>query len=181
MQHDPNDTISLLSHTPAALDSLLRGLPATWISRNEGENTWNVVGVIGHLIHTEQNNWIPRIKMVLEAGESQTFAPLNREGHARDIEGKSIAQLLDTFARLRSENMQALRALNIGADDLQRRGRHPALGTVTLSELLATWATHDLTHLHQITRILAYQYRETVGPFRRFLGVLQCEGHSSAA
>lgn len=179
MQHDLNDTISLLSHTPAALDSLLRGLPATWISRNEGENTWNVAGVIGHLIHTEQNNWIPRIKIVLEAGESQTFAPLNRE--ARDIEGKSIAELLDTFARLRSENIQALCALNISPGDLQRRGRHPALGTVTLSELLATWATHDLTHLHQITRILAYQYRETVGPFRRFLGVLQCEGHSSAA
>ncbi|MGB9435355.1 MAG: DinB family protein, partial [Candidatus Acidiferrum sp.] len=104
----------------------------------------------------------------------------DRFGHVRESQGKSLGELLDEFARLRSENLRELRALNLTQTDLARRGRHPALGVVTLSELLATWAIHDLTHLHQISRIMAHQYREAVGPWSKYLGVLQCAGHSSS-
>jgi len=102
-------------------------------------------------------------------------------GHERAIQGKTLPELLDEFTRVRQENLAQLRAMKLSPQDLERRGRHPSFGPVTLSQLLATWAAHDLTHLHQITRVMAHQYRETVGPFRKFLGVLQCEGHSAAA
>ncbi len=121
-----------------------------------------------------------RVRMVLQFGETQAFEPFDRQGHAREIQGKSLGQLLDEFARLRSENLAELRALNLRQEDLERRGRHPALGVVTLSALLATWAAHDLTHLHQVSRVMADQYREAVGPWSAYLGVLQCAGHSSS-
>jgi DinB superfamily len=174
-------TISLLTCTPAALNALLRDLPETWTLRNEGENTWSAFDVVGHLIHAERTDWMPRARMVLQFGETRAFAPFDRGGHAQEIQGKSLGQLLDEFARLRSENLSELRALNLRPEDLERRGRHPALGVVTLSELLATWAVHDLTHLHQISRIMAYQYRDAVGPFSAYLGVLKCAGHSSSS
>jgi hypothetical protein len=170
-------TISLLARTPAALNVLLRDLPEA--SRNEGENTWSAFDVVGHLVHGERTDWMQRARMVLQFGETRTFESFDRTGFVRESQGKSLGQLLDEFARLRSENLDALRALNLQPEDLDRRGRHPAFGVVTLSELLATWATHDLTHLHQISRILAHQYREAVGPWSRYLGVLQCAGHSS--
>lgn len=123
---------------------------------------------------------MPRARTVLQSGESQTFEPVDRGGHARESRGKSLEHLLDEFARLRSENLRELRALNLRQEDFERRGRHPALGVVvTLSQLLATWAIHDLTHLHQISRVMAHQYREAVGPWSGYLGVLQCGGHSS--
>jgi hypothetical protein len=175
MEHDLQDTLSLLTRTPAALNALLRELPEMWTARNEGENTWSAFDVVGHLIH----DWMPRVRMVLQLGEAQTFAPFDRWGMSRETQGKRLGELLDEFARLRSENLRQLRALNLQPADLQRRGRHPALDVVTLSELLATWATHDLTHLHQISRVMAHQYREAVGPWRAYLGVLQCAGHSS--
>jgi hypothetical protein len=119
--------------------------------------------------------------MILEHGETQAFVPFNRLGHEQEVRGKSLGQLLDEFARVRAENLAELRALNLKPSDLERRGRHPALGVVTMSQLLATWAGHDLTHLHQISRIMAHQYAETVGPWSRYLGVLQCAGHSAAS
>jgi hypothetical protein len=179
MEHDLQHTIALLSRTPAALNVLLRDLPETWTSCNEGENTWSVFDVIGHLIHGERTDWMPRAKLVLEFGEARAFEPFDRWGHLRESRGKSLGQLLDEFARLRSENLAELRALNLRPEDLERRGRHPALGVVTLSQLLATWAAHDLTHLHQISRIMAQQYREAVGPWSEYLGVLRCAGHSA--
>jgi hypothetical protein len=179
MEHNFDHTISLLTRTPAALDALLRDLPETWTFRNEGENTWSAFDIVGHLIHAERADWVPRVKTILEFGETKAFTPFDRGGHAREIQAKSLGSLLDEFARLRSENL-AERALNLRPEDLERRGRHPSLGTVTLSQLLATWAGHDLTHLHQISRVMAYQYRETVGPWRRYLGVLACHGHSEA-
>ena len=178
MEHSLQDTISLLTRTPAALNALLRDLPETWTFRNEGENTWSAFDVVGHLIHAERTDWMSRAKTILQFGETQAFAPFDREGHARGSQSKLLGPLLDEFARLRSENLDELRALNLRQEDLDRRGRHPALGTVTLSQLLATWAAHDLTHLHQISRIMAHQYREDVGPWSRYLGVLQCSGHS---
>ncbi|HVR10908.1 MAG TPA: DinB family protein [Thermoanaerobaculia bacterium] len=179
MAHDLRDTISLLARTPVALDGLLRDLPEAWTHRNEGEDTWNVFEVVGHLIHGERADWMPRARTVLEFGETRAFEPFDRLGHVREIAGKPLGQLLDEFARLRSQNLDDLRALDLQPRDLERRGRHPTLGIVTLSELLATWAAHDMTHLHQVSRIMAHQYRQAVGPWSRFLGVLQCNGHSS--
>jgi DinB superfamily len=177
MNHNLQDTIALLSHTPAALDALLRDLPEAWTRRNEGENTMSAFDVVGHLIHAERTNWVPRVKTLLQFGETQPFGPFDRMGHAREVDGRSLAQLLDEFAGLRSQSLEELRALRLQPKDLERRGLHPALGPVTLSELLGTWAAHDLTHLHQISRVMAHQYRETVGPFQAYLGVMKCEGH----
>jgi hypothetical protein len=181
MEHNLPQTMSLLRRTPAALDALLRDLPEAWTLRNEGQGTWNVFDVVGHLIHGERSDWMTRAKVILQSGEKQPFEPFDRLGHLRESQGKSLGQLLDEFARLRSENLIELRALNLVDADLERRGRHPALGVVTLSELLSTWAVHDLTHLHQISRIMAHQYRDAVGPWSRYLGVLQCCGHSASS
>jgi len=173
------EAFSLLSRTPRVLDALLRGLPDMWTRRNEGADSWTAFDVIGHLIHRERTDWMPRSRRLLESGETRPFEPFDRLAQKRESQGKSLELLLDEFARLRSENLDELRALNLGPEDLERRGRHPALGTVTLSELLATWAAHDLSHLHQISRVMAHQYRDAVGPWSAYLGVMQCDGHSS--
>jgi hypothetical protein len=180
-EHNLQDTVALLTRTPIALNALLRDLPESWILSNEGENTWTVFDVVGHLIYADRTDWLQRAEIILNFGESRPFEPFDREGQTREIEGKSIDQLLDEFIRLRSENLDKLRGLNLRQEDLQRRGVHPSLGVVTLSGLLATWVTHDLTHLHQISRIMAYQYGDAVGPWRKYLGVLQCNGHSSSS
>lgn len=179
MQHDLQQTIALLTRTPAALNALLRGLPEEWTHRNEGGDSWTVFDVIGHLIHGERTDWMPRARIILQHGESRAFDPFDRLAQQRESKGKTLPQLLDQFAELRTGNLDQLRALNIDSAELEKRGRHPALGVVTLSNLLATWAAHDLTHLHQISRIMAYQYRDEVGPWSAYLGVLKCAGHSA--
>lgn len=179
MTHDLKNTIALLERTPAALDALLRGLPDEWTRRNEGENTWTVYDVVGHLIHGERTDWMPRVKRVLEFGEARAFDPFDRLAQMRESQDKSLPALLDEFSRVRTGNLAELRKLNLEPADFAKRGLHPALGVVTLSNLLATWAAHDLTHLHQISRIMAYQYREAVGPWTAFLGVMKCNGHSA--
>lgn len=173
-----SDTIALLSRTPATLDALLRDLPESWTLQNEGENTFRPYDVVGHLVHAERADWMPRVQRILESGETRAFEPFDRFAQAGESQGKSLPQLLDEFARLRSENLDQLRGLNLKPADLPRRGRHPSLGVVTLSQLLATWAAHDLTHLHQLSRVLAHQYRDAVGPWSVYLGVLKCAGHS---
>ena len=173
------ESIALLERTPSVFNALLRGLPDAWTQRNEGGDTWTAFDVIGHLIHGERTDWMARARIILENGESRTFERFDRLGHIPESRGKSLEQLLDEFARLRQENLGALSALNLQPEDLARRGRHPALGVVTLSELLATWAVHDLTHLHQISRVMAHQYRAAVGPWSAYVGVLRCTGHSS--
>jgi hypothetical protein len=179
MQHRLDDTIALLARTPAALDALLRGLPESWTLANEGDSTWTAFDIVGHLIHGERTDWIPRATLILRSGEAEPFEPFDRFAQARESEGKSLAELLDAFARLRAQNLDQLRAWKLSDGDLERRGRHPALGVVTLSQLLATWAGHDLTHLHQLSRVMAHQYRELVGPWTAYLGVMQCAGHSA--
>jgi hypothetical protein len=186
MPHSLGTTIALLTRTPAALNALLRDLPDTWTTSNEGtndrgDNTWTVYDVVGHLNHAERTDWIPRVKRVLESGETRPFDPFDRLAQFRESEGKTLSQLLDEFAHLRSQNLAELQALNLQPADLARRGNHPSFGSVTLSELLATWAAHDMTHLHQISRIMAHQYRDAVGPWSKFLGVLHCSGHSTNA
>src|SRR5262249_31898010 len=181
MGHDLGQTMALLERTPGALDALLRGLPHEWTGRNEGENTWSVFEVVGHLIHGDRTDWMARARMILQFGESREFEPFDRLGQRRLMKGKSHGELLDEFRRVRAKNLDELRALKVTPEKLQLRGKHPSFGSVTLSQLLATWAAHDLTHLHQISRIMAHQYREAVGPWSQFLGVLHCEGHSAAA
>jgi hypothetical protein len=179
MQQDLQHTMALLARTPSSLNALLRDLPEEWTMQNEGGNTFNAFDVVGHLIHGERTDWMPRAKRILEFGETRAFDPFDRRAQEGESEGKLLGQLLDEFARLRSDNLAELRSLELGPEDLNRRGLHPALGTVTLSQLLATWAAHDLTHLHQISRIMAHQYRGAVGPWSMYLGVMQCDGHSA--
>ena len=170
-------TIALLERTPSTLNALLNGLPESWTSRNEGDGTFTVPDVIGHLIYADKENWLPRAHRILEHGESKPFGKFDRWGHAEDCRYKSLPQLLDEFANIRAACLDELRSLDLQPAQLALRGNHPALGPVTLSELLATWAAHDLTHIHQITRIVAGSYRDEVGPFAAFLGVLKCNGH----
>jgi hypothetical protein len=179
MDHNLDHTIALLTRTPATLDALLRDLPSSWTLENEGPGTWSAYDVLGHLNHCERVDWMPRAQMILTHGEGRAFEPLDRLAQQRDSVGKSLPQLLDEFTQLRAANLRDLRALNLTPQQLALRGTHPALGRVTLAQLLATWTAHDLTHLHQISRVLAHQYRSAVGPWSAYLGVLQCTGHSA--
>jgi hypothetical protein len=179
MTHNLHHTMALLERTPGALDELLRGLPDEWTDRNEGGDSWTPREIVGHLVHAERTDWMPRVRHLLEFGESQPFPPFDRLGQREHMEGLAIGVLLVEFAALRATSLEELRELDPGPAEMERRGLHPALGAVTLSQLLATWAAHDLTHLHQIARVMAHQYREAVGPWSKFLGVLQCNGHSS--
>ena len=172
-------TINLLERTPGALNAFLRGLHSAWTESSEGEGTWTPYGVVGHLIHGERTDWMPRLQRILDIGETKAFDPFDREAQGRENGGKTLAELLDEFAGLRAENMIRLRGLCLSRSDLEKKGLHPSLGVVTLGNLLATWAAHDLTHLHQLSRIMAHQLRQEVGPWSKYLGVLQCNGHSS--
>ncbi len=179
MEQNLDLTMALLARTPATLNAMLRGLPDEWIQSREGEKTFNAYEVVGHLAHGERADWLPRVKMILEYGESRAFVPFDRFAQDRESAGKSLAQLLDEFAELRAQNLNELRALQISPEQMQLCGKHPRLGLVTLAQLMATWASHDMTHLHQLSRIFAHQYRDAVGPWTVFLGVLQCNGHSA--
>lgn len=179
MHQNLQNSIALLTRTPVALNSLVRDLPEEWTHRNEGDNSWSVFDILGHLVHGERTNWMARTKIILQFGDARPFDRFDRFAQQRESEGKTLPQLLDEFAQLRSQNLSELHALNLTPMELEKRGKHPALGTVRLSELLATWVAHDLTHLHQISRVMAYQYRQSVGPWIKFLGVLQCAGHSA--
>ena len=173
------EALALLIRTPATLSALLRGLPDMWVRRNEGRDTWSAFDIVGHLIVGERTDWMPRARIILENGEARPFDPFDRFAQAKQSQGKSLPQLLDEFARLRSENLASLQSLNLQPQDWTRRGRHPELGVVTLSQLLATWAVHDLTHVHQLSRVMAHRYRDAVGPWSSYLGVLNCAPHSA--
>ncbi len=178
------EAIAVLTRTPATLDALLHGLPNIWVRSNEGrgdegKDTWNAFDIVGHLIVGERTDWIPRVRIILESGEARPFDSFDRFAQVKESQDKSLEQLLDDFARLRRGNLAVLQALNLQQADLTRRGKHPALGVVTLAQLLATWAVHDLTHVHQLSRVMAHQYRDAVGPWSAYLGVLQCTGHSA--
>ena len=179
MEQNLELSIALLACTPGSLNALLRDLPDGWTHRNEGADSWTVFDVLGHLVHAERTAWVPRARRILEFGESRPFDRFDRFAQFRESEGKQLSQLLDEFAQVRGKNLDQVRAMNLTPRDLEKCGRHPVLGVVKLSELLSTWVAHDLTHLHQIARIMAYQYREAVGPWTKFLGVMQCGGHSA--
>jgi DinB family protein len=179
MEFTPAEATAVLTRTPGALNALLRGMPDIWVQGNEGQGTWSAFDIVGHLIFGERTDWMPRARMILESGEGRAFEPFDRFAQQKESRGKSLDQLLDEFARLRKENLAALQALDMQPEDLKRRGKHPELGVVTLGELLATWAVHDLTHVHQLSRVMAHQYRDAVGPWSIYLGVLHCAGHSA--
>ena len=162
----------ILRRTPATLNLLLQDLAEPWLMTNEGPDTWSPYDVVGHLIHGEETDWIPRAKIILEHGESRAFTPFNREAMFEKSKDMSIGELLNTFAQLRAENLRQLDALNLTPELLAQRGLHPELGTVTLSQLLSTWVVHDLSHIGQIVRVMCKQYGAAVGPWKAYLPVL---------
>jgi hypothetical protein len=165
--------LQILERTPGALRGLLSGLPPEWVHGNYGADTFSPFDVVGHLIHAEKTDWIPRLRRILESGEKVAFDPFDRFAQYQASWGRRIEELLDDFARLRSESLSTLRGLHLSDDQLELRGVHPELGTVTARELLATWVVHDMNHLKQIAKGLAWQYREEVGPWKRFLPILE--------
>jgi hypothetical protein len=167
-----DEAVAILTRTPATLDALLRGLPDEWTTAHEGGDTWSPFDVIGHLIHGERTDWLPRARIILEHGEDRAFDKFDRFAQFAASEGRSPASLLDEFAMLREHNLRELAALRLTDSDLDRRGRHPELGIVTLRQLLATWVAHDLDHVVQISRVLARQYSDDVGPWRAYLRII---------
>ena len=163
---------AILARTPATFDALLRGLPDGWIAAHEGGDTWSPFDVIGHLIHGERTDWMPRVRIILERGEARAFDTFDRFAQSAASEGRTLASLLDELAALRQENLRELAALGLTEADLDRRGRHPALGVVTVRQLLATWVAHDLDHVVQVSRVLARQYSDEVGPWRAYLRII---------
>ena len=172
MEFQLNHAKAVLSRTPGTLHSLLHDLPDDWVFPNEGPDTWSPFDVLGHLIHGEETDWIPRARMILEYGEHRAFEPFDRFAMFEKSRGRSLAELLLTFQQLREKSLQDLEQLNLTPEMLAKRGMHPELGVVTLSQLLSTWVVHDLGHVGQIVRVMAKQYKEAVGPWQEYLPIL---------
>lgn len=173
MEFNLERSIQILERTPLVLKSMLTGLSEEWTSTNEGNDTWSAFDVVGHLIHGELTDWIPRAEVILSRNGSKKFTPFDRFAQFQDSKGKSLGALLTEFEELRRRNIIYLRDRNITHEDLQEKGVHPDFGEVTLSQLLATWVVHDLTHIAQISRVMSKQYKDAVGPWISYLRVLQ--------
>jgi hypothetical protein len=169
---DIEEAAAILARTPATLDALLRGLPNSWTLAHEGGETWSPFDVIGHLIHGEEVDWIPRAQIILAHRDARPFDKFDRLAQMTASAGRTLPGLLDDFARLRQANLRTLRGLDLTQADLDRLGRHPELGVVTLRQLLAAWVAHDLDHVVQVSRVLARQYSEEVGPWRAYLRII---------
>lgn len=167
-----HEAIPVLRNTPGALDALLAGLPDEWVRSTEGPGTWSPYDVVGHLIHGERTDWIPRVEHLLEFGDEVPFPVFDREAMFTESRGSSLDALLREFAGLRDTNLDRLDAFELSDDDLVRRGRHPEFGIVTLAEHLSTWVVHDLSHLGQIARAMSRRYADAVGPWRAYLPIL---------
>src|SRR5690606_4613361 len=172
MQFDLTHALEVLERTPGTFRALLGGLSEAWTTPNEGPETFSAWDNVGHLVHAERTNWIPRARVILEQGADRRFPPFDRFGHYRESAGKSMAELLDEFERLRGANLETVRGWRLTEAELALEGEHPAFGPVTLAQLLSTWVVHDLGHVAQTARVLAKQYREAVGPWREYLPVL---------
>lgn len=162
----------VLRRTPATLNSLLSDLPNDWVLSNEGPETWSPYDVIGHLIEGEETDWIPRARLILEHGEDQAFDKFDRFAMFEKSQGKSLLELLAQFEQLRAESLRQLDEMNLTPELLEKHGKHPALGVVTLSQLLSAWVVHDLGHIRQIVRVMAKQYREAIGPWTEYLSIV---------
>ncbi len=163
----------ILERTPATLYSLLHNLLDGWVLSNNGCETWSPFDVVGHLIHGEETDWMPRARIILDYGQERAFHPFDRFAMFEKSKGKSLSELLAEFHRLREKNLEELDRMNLTPEQLARRGKHPELGVVTLSQLLSTWAVHDLNHIGQIVRVMAKQYDEAVGPWKAYLSILK--------
>ncbi|MED3865006.1 DinB family protein [Priestia megaterium] len=173
MNFNLKEAIEILEHTPQTLEKLLSGLSAGWLQCNEGEGTWNTPEVIEHLIEAEKNNWIPRLEFILQKGKEGAFPPFDRYAHLNKESASSIEEKLLEFKKIRIQNLHQLKLLVKHEKNLEVRGEHPAFGEVKVRELLSTWVTHDLTHIAQIVRVMAERYREDVGPWEEYLGILK--------
>jgi uncharacterized damage-inducible protein DinB len=167
-----DDALPLLRGTPAVLRAWLSDLPNSWTMANEGPETWSPFDIVGHLIHGERTDWMDRVELILARGDSRPFIPFDRFAQFEASRGKSLAELLDTFAELRDSNLTRLQSLALKREDFARPGRHPELGPVNLGQLLATWVAHDLNHLGQIARVMGRQYTDAVGPWVEYLPML---------
>ena len=167
-----DDALPVLRATPQVLRAWLAHLPDSWLRSNEGPDTWSPYDIVGHLIHGERTDWIPRLELLLAHGDRRPFTPFDRFAQFRESRGKSLEELLDTFAELRRTNVDRLESHRLQSSDFDRRGRHPELGPVTLGQLLATWVAHDLNHLGQIARVMGRQYTSAVGPWLEYLPLL---------
>jgi DinB family protein len=166
------EATAILARTPSTIDALLRGLPESWTHANEGGDTWSPFDVVGHLIHGEETDWIPRGKIILAHGDARAFDKFDRRAQFTVSSGRTLPDLLDEFARRREANLRELASFNLTNAELDRAGRHPELGAVTLRQLLATWVAHDLDHVMQISRVLGRQYSDEVGPWRAYLRII---------
>jgi hypothetical protein len=164
--------VEVLGRTPSVLRSMLDGLDASWTDADEGPETWSPYVIVGHLIHGERTDWIPRAQIILSQGSNRKFTPYDRFAQFHESEGKSLGDLLDEFARLRDVNLKTVASWNLTDEQLALRGEHPEFGAVTLSQLLSTWVAHDLGHIAQAARVMAKQYRDAVGPWRAYLPVM---------
>lgn len=173
MEFNLDHAIPVLSQTPRTVRSMLGELPLEWIEKNEGPETWSPYDIVGHLIHGEKTDWIPRMEIILSDGSNKKFEPFDRFAQFRDSRGKTLHQLLDEFESLRKENIAKLRAKNLKVADFSKTGMHPAFGEVSLAQLLSTWVAHDLNHIAQIARVMAKQYQAEVGPWVEYLRILQ--------
>jgi hypothetical protein len=163
---------SILARTPSVLREMLAGLSSDWTDATEGPDTWSPYTVVGHLIHGERTDWIPRARIILAQQENRRFTPYDRFAQFRDSEGKSLQELLEELARLRADNLETLKDWRLDDAQLALHGEHPELGDVTLRQLLATWVAHDLGHIVQVSRVMARQYRDAVGPWKAYLSVM---------
>ena len=172
MDFDLPTGITILERTPSTLRAMLSGLPPVWIDATEGPETWSPYDILGHLIHGERTDWIARAEVILAQGENRRFAPFDRFAQFQESEGKSLSQLLDEFAKLRDANLATLTGWELTEAHLALAGEHPALGPVTMRQLLATWVAHDLGHIAQTARVMAKQYRDAIGPWRAYLTIM---------
>ena len=170
--------VPVLSRTPRVLDVLLRDLPPPWITATEGPSTWSPYDVVGHLIHGERTDWMPRVEHLLTHGDSKPFQAFDRYAQFENSKGMTLGQLLDTFATLRADNIRRLEALELEDVDFERTGLHPELGRVTLGQLLATWVAHDLDHIVQVARVMGRQYSREVGPWSQYLRIIETSSSS---
>jgi hypothetical protein len=166
-------SIDVLERTPNVLISMLENISSEWTTNNEGGETWSVYNIIGHLIHGEKTDWVSRIDIILSGKSDKTFEPFDRFAQFEESKGKSLLQLLNEFKRLRKQNIEYLHSKKISNKNLEEKGIHPAFGEVTLSQLLSAWTVHDLNHISQISRVMAKQYKEEVGPWIEYLRILQ--------
>ena len=169
---DLGHAIEVLERTPAAFRALLAGLPEAWTAPNEGPETFSAFDNLGHLVHGERTDWIPRARIIREHGRTRPFDPYDRFAQAHESRGKSVNDLLDELETLRAQNLETLRSWRLTERELALEGEHPALGRVTLAQLLAAWVVHDLGHLAQTSRVMAKQYRDEVGPWRAYLPIV---------